>query len=617
MPTNHQPNRPSDMPRDAIRRDARLAVREVDGAQKVSASVSSDKPIADYMWWNGDYQRVYLSLDHSPDAIDREYIADGLVIRDGHYGDQIGLIPDPVIADGKLGGEIVWCSGERAENIGRDCAAKLRRSMSIEARILETEQTGERDGVPEIVARKWQPTGAAITSNAPADASVGIMREQHTQTATKPLEREITNMPNEPETPKVEPVAPVVVTRDHAAEIAEITELAHIHGVPFERTQKAIREKETPESFRSFLLREHLATKTAPTGQQTVEDAPTFAQRDLAKYDILRAIRCVMPVNEGGFAGNCLERELSGEMAKAIGREARGVFIPHQAIARTLSSTTGTVTSGTGANLIADGYRPGEFIGMLRNRTVLGRLGARMMGGLVGNVAIPKQTSDVTSYWVGEDGAPTVSIPAFGQLKATPHTVGAVSDISRLMLKQSDPSVQQFVADSIMASIGLAVDKVAISGSGINGEPKGLIYADDINTPTVTAGTPTWAQILSYVSDIQADNADIGDMAWLTTPAGWAKLAASTKDSGSGQFILDVASKTMAGIRYEVSNQAVAKTLTLGVWSQLMLCMWGALDLTVDPYKYSDTGAVRLVGLQDCDVIVRHGKSFAYQTILS
>jgi hypothetical protein len=51
--------------------------------------------------------------------------------------------------------------------------------------------------------------------------------------------------------------------------------------------------------------------------------------------------------------------------------------------------------------------------------------------------------------------------------------------------------------------------------------------------------------------------------------------------------------------------------MLFGNWADLMIGMWGSLDLMVDPYTGSTAGTVRVVALQDVDVAVRNLESFA------
>ena len=48
-----------------------------------------------------------------------------------------------------------------------------------------------------------------------------------------------------------------------------------------------------------------------------------------------------------------------------------------------------------------------------------------------------------------------------------------------------------------------------------------------------------------------------------------------------------------------------------GVWSNLIVGQWGGIELTVDPYSLSTTGATRIVALAELDVCVRYPEAFA------
>ena len=55
----------------------------------------------------------------------------------------------------------------------------------------------------------------------------------------------------------------------------------------------------------------------------------------------------------------------------------------------------------------------------------------------------------------------------------------------------------------------------------------------------------------------------------------------------------------------------VCSAIFFGNWADLIIGMWGGLDLLVDPYTGSTSGTVRVIALQDVDVAVRHAASFA------
>ena len=243
---------------------------------------------------------------------------------------------------------------------------------------------------------------------------------------------------------------------------------------------------------------------------------------------------------------------------------------------------------------------------------VLPRLGVAELNGLVGDIAIPKQSSGSTAYWLSEAGTVTESTPVLGQVTATPHTCAAMVDFSRKMVQQSSIAVEPFIRNDISTVIGIAMDLAGLHGTGADGQPSGLFLNADVitNDQTVTAAAPTWAQILGFAAAIETDNADIGAVNWLTTPAIKAILKSAEKATNTAQFLMS--GNEMDGVPVLTSNQLTAQYLVYGVWSQLVLCHWGGLDLLVDPYTASNTGSVRVVAYKDMDVVVRQGKAFAY-----
>ena len=68
----------------------------------------------------------------------------------------------------------------------------------------------------------------------------------------------------------------------------------------------------------------------------------------------------------------------------------------------------------------------------------------------------------------------------------------------------------------------------------------------------------------------------------------------------------------MNGYNAIVSNQATAGNLYYGNFADLLIGMFGGLDLVVDPYTHSKSGTIRVVALQSVDVAVRHAQSFVF-----
>jgi hypothetical protein len=72
------------------------------------------------------------------------------------------------------------------------------------------------------------------------------------------------------------------------------------------------------------------------------------------------------------------------------------------------------------------------------------------------------------------------------------------------------------------------------------------------------------------------------------------------------------------GYRAEVSNQMptfgsspVLHACIFGVWNQLLIGEWGALEVIVDPYRLKKQGMIEVTTFDTCDVNVRHPESFS------
>jgi len=179
------------------------------------------------------------------------------------------------------------------------------------------------------------------------------------------------------------------------------------------------------------------------------------------------------------------------------------------------------------------------------------------------------------------------------------------------------------VQSDLAAVLGLAIQQAAINGTGASNQPTGLLTAI---TSSVIGGAnglaPTWQNMIDLETGVAAANADIGAMAYLTNAKMRGKLKSTQKFTGTnGMPVWDAGNTPINGYRCGVTN-AVPSNLTKGTsngvcsaaifgnFSDLIIGMWGTLDLLVDPYTGSTAGTVRVVTLQDVDVAIRNVESF-------
>ena len=351
-----------------------------------------------------------------------------------------------------------------------------------------------------------------------------------------------------------------------------------------------------------------------------VEKSPAdldLSEKDAKRYSVARAILSLVP---GSGEDAAFEREVSNTIRKRLedqgfrieGNRPTGILVPVDVQKRTLSATGGATVGG---NVVATNLLAGDFIDLLRNRMLATQLGVQVLSGLVGNVAIPKQSSAGTAYWITPEGtAPTVSQLALGQVTMTPKTVGARTDFTRQLLKQSTPSIDMLVQNDLIRVLATAIDLAIFEGTGASGQPSGISIASGIGS--VAGASFDRSKALENVKNVMTANADVATMSFVTNPTVWQTLKNKAIASNYPAFLIDELDK-MVGYPVKVTNQISAGTMLFGDFSQAILGSWGVLDLTIDPYSLSSTGNIRVVAFQSVDVGVRQAGAFSKTTGIS
>lgn len=365
---------------------------------------------------------------------------------------------------------------------------------------------------------------------------------------------------------------------------------------------------------------ENLEGVAGRTGErQIVADGEIGMSRDdLRRYSIVRAINAAASQD---WRGAEMERDASEAVSRKMGRKPEGFWVPQDVLMRDM--VVGTPTAGgytVSTDLLAQ-----SFIELLRNKMMVRIAGATVLAGLVGDVAIPKQTGGATAYWVGESTAPTESQQTVGQVALSPSTVGAFTDISRKLLKQSSIDVEAFVRNDLTSVLGLAIDLAALHGSGSGAEPTGIAGTSGIGSVAGgdNGGAPSWANIVALETEVATDNADLGRMGYMSNAKVRGKLKSTPRTATYGDIMIwEPNANQVNGYPFHVTNQVssaltkgtssgVCSAIFFGNWNDLLIGMWGGLDILVDPYTGGTAGTVRVIALQDVDIAVRHAQSFA------
>lgn len=568
---------------------------EVEDDRRVRMAISSEMGV-DRGWG----EEV---LEHSADAIDLSFLNSGRapLLLDHDPTKQIGVIESVYLDDRKLRANVRFGRSAMASEVYQDVADNIRGNVSI-GYVVNKMVKDEGSRIYRV--KSWTPLEVSVVS-IPADQSVGVGRASET-----PLSQPSIIFTGETKMENAKPevsVEQALTARNK--EIQEINALAIRHN---QRglADEAISKGASIEQFRGMLL-DKIGDK--PLEQINVGMNTT----EKRKYSLMGAIDSALR-NGGRVTG--FEGEISQELEKRYGKAPRGFYVPTDIFKRDILTTS----PANGSNLVPEDFLAGEFVDALRANLVISGLGARMLSGLKGDVAIPAMNAKTSTYFVAENNAPTEGAPSFRQITMSPKTLAAYVDISRKLMMQSSPSADQLIRDDITRNFAVKIDEVAIEGGGAN-EPTGILGTSGIGSVAIgsNGGNITYAACVNLEREVAIDNALTGNLAYLTNPKVIAKMRSIARQTSGveGNFILNDAN-TLLGYNV-VSTTSVPSDLTKGTSSgvcsalifgnfqELMIGMFGGLDILVDPYTGSSTGATRVACFQDIDVAVRHAESFA------
>ena len=253
-----------------------------------------------------------------------------------------------------------------------------------------------------------------------------------------------------------------------------------------------------------------------------------FTQKEIAKYSVTKALSEIANQSTPGFHGSVtgLEREvhdtLAARQADLTGAAPVGFLLPIACL-KTINVTTATA----GGFLV--GTDLAAIVPALRAKSVVITLGATVFDNLRGNLGLPRESTTSTAEWLSESQALQGSDATYGQTVLSPRRCASMATLSKQLLAQNSLGVENFVRDSLLATLGSAIDKGALSGNG-NAEPMGLLNNPNANQVTFSA-TVTRAKAISMQDALTAasvGNTPDSSLGYVTSPvvaSKWMQIA--------------------------------------------------------------------------------------------
>ena len=619
----------------------------------IDLAISSEAP---YERWFG-----IEILSHDASAVDLSRLADNShpLLLNHCTDDQIGVLMDPVIgADKVLRCTAKFSKAADAQEILQDVQDGIRSLVSVGYFIDEIEEvepppdaadigdltkwkpvrhfTGEEferemrtqhgesymragpeasraasDTPPTFLVTRWTPFEASIVP-IPADVTVGVGRSAGTEPA--------------PQAPQQD-TAPLIIvekrTMENTKSPAEL-EIERRDALAFfgEKYAKYLKPNDTADAIRNGMGVEQFRDLVMDRMQTRHTDASDvqigMSAKEAKRYSFGRALVASIT---GDWREAGLERECSEAVSKIMGRAPEGFYVPPDIFRRDFNVGTGTEAG----NLVATGLRADLFTDALRANMVMGKLGVTYLAGLTGNVDLPRKATAGTLGMLTEIGSASETNPLTTKATLSPKRISAFTEVSKQALIQSAIALENMIRDDLVVGAAVLLENQCINGAGTAAEIKGLRNVTGIGT--VTGGTnglaPAWSHFVDLESACANANAEPDRVSgYLTNTKVRGKLK-QTQFATNLPFIWQNGDMPVNGYRAAVTNN-VPSNLTKGTsttvcsatlfgsdWSMATIGLFGAPDITVDPYSLAATGQVQITLNQFADFGIRQPACFA------
>jgi len=634
----------------------RAEIRQIDEeARTVELAFSSEEPVE--RWFGTEI------LSHDPGAMRTDRLTNGAALLLNHdVNDQVGVVESVTLGSDRIARATVrFGKSGRADEVFQDVRDGIRRHVSV-GYFIHGIRVEQEEGEPDkVTLTDWEPYEISIVA-VPADPTVGVGRTAEiapeeaatgaADTAPESGQRSAGQQSHEDAGMKTKilrdakgnlvrakvdddgNIVEVLEVLERAGEgeqaiaqrarddaqraideanerTAQILELGETYGAA-DMAARAVREGMPVADFQRQLLER--MNQSRGGGLTGPNDELGLTEREARNFSFNRLIRALSePESRSLRDAAAFEFDVVNSAAERADRSPKGVLIPIDVLNRAMTTATdGGGAGATGGYLIDTAYLQNSFIDLLRNAMVLMRL-ATPMGGLVGNVEIPKKLSGTSAYFLGEDDEATISAMELGQIGMTPKTVAALAELTRRLIMQSSLDSELMTRRDLATAIALKLDWAGFYGRGTENEPRGIKNASGINTVNfATAGQPTFAELVKMETEISADNANVDSMAYVFNARMRGHCKTTEKFSGTTGATLWEQGGTVNGYNTEVTNQIATGDVFHGNFSDVVLGMWGGLDLQVDPYTHSARGRVRITAFQDVDIVLRRVESMCY-----
>ena len=520
---------------------------EVRGTDSYEAVISSEFPV-----YRGDYDEV---LIHSPETIDDSRFPLPLLINHNPER-QIGVVEDIKLEGKKLVGKVRFTNDELGKMYESDVIDKVRNNLSIGYEVMKS---AIRNGIKEVSEFLIHEVSIVPI---PADPNATFRSTEFNNFFTRNMNMEEQKL-SRSETKKLR------------EEIVEIRSLGSRHQLS-DMADDFIANGNTLEQFRSALLEQISNTEPLDT-----PDVASYVRNiKQPEYSVVRAIEGIEDVSKRGY-----EWEVSKDLERSMPKSN-----PNSVILDLRTMTSGTAGQDTIQTTVDSSIQ--DFI---QAKSVMANVNAQRFNGLVGDLQIPIGSSTSGATVIATDGSTQAAetTPTLTSKTLSPTRIADVIPLSYGLLQQSSPDVESYIRRLIGNTFANTFDDQIIGGSGTGGNVEGILNTTGINVVSNGGTEVTFANWVSAISELGADNIDLSNLRIICNPANIDNLVTAVKYSSTASPILDMKAEDggkigeVLGYPVYATTKIAADNYLIGDFSQLAIANWGGLEIAKNDF-YDD-----------------------------
>lgn len=554
-------------------------------------SVSSEYPVRR---WFG-----YEILDHNPTSIRLGRLLDGAAHRDGHYGDQIGIVKKAWIdsSSKKLRVGVQFSKNTpRAVIIFDDIADGIRKNVSMEYDIFDfvLERRDEENDIDYYRIVDWEPIHTCHTPDG-ADPNVGNgrSREQSQEQPKNESSENSIKINNQRSAPMTEEEKAKLEAEKASIRQNETDRIKSIYAmaddmqrnIPHKNlraeAEKFVAEDKSFKDFYDFCSKEMRSPEAVRTPEAHI-DAPEKEMRD---YSIAKAILAAASGKRDTLG---VELEMHKTLVKKLDRQVgeNTILIPTNVFRKgdfareKREQVVGT--AALGGNTVLQEVIDRSFIEYLSNTSAFINAGITFIPGMSGNVPFIREIDEHSFSWTPESTGPSDSDVRFSKEEVGPKLGGARTKISRQMLLQSPNVSEAWARRKLTAACRRGIDKAIAYGTGLNNQPFG--FKNITGTHAFDGAGFNRAKAIEVRQAIKSDNAELGQISWMTNPVTAGVLMNKEISQGTAKYLWDENTNMMVGRNGNEANQVDEGDLFYAVWASILLLEWGFLEIDANPF---------------------------------